>query len=600
MGANLNDKVVIFKAKAKKEYAIGVPSKDANLNDYTLAIPVANRGIEVGAVPTAANLNDNVVILKVKGHENYPVAISDRRSAGEILQAEYNIKCVERGHDTDEEGESKWLKLYMYKILSGNGLGVRVIKKNKEDLICPNLYEYHYPQNPLILDTDESLAYEGNGDPITVKITGLPPATTFIFSCFTAKNSRYSQDFTMACCRTMPVADKIRGFFISCIRGYDDIMGWYLSPAVAPLRDKSLAVILDDSYSLPMARPYQETISDSIIMYQIDSNNNFLLDEEGNKIQQEDPYTLTKPWHPSEQYTLYNYYDDQSKAGFYSNQYTQGVTGSGFNLDANPFTAANIYVWLHNDRKDFMPYVWSYPITSVSYATGYIPPTESINGYKKTWELSSLEMLTSWITEPSESFFDEIYKGFYPVSYKGTTFYSYVFGGHTINDDDIVDLSTSMEVETNFVSPYANKSGGGSFRFPFKHMSIAIDEMSDIEEFYRDEYVYSTYYGTTFLNSTLTYRYTPFLMWKREQRIADEEQELDSSTINVYDFSARFGVTIPALEKNRDYKFRLILIDLARWHSYRKAYYIYPEENYSSADNYTGDNGFGCCVNDLG
>jgi len=488
----------------------------------------------------------------------------------------------------------------MYKILSGNGLGVRVIKKNKEDLICPNLYEYHYPQNPLILDTDESLAYEGNGDPITVKITGLPPATTFIFSCFTAKNSRYSQDFTMACCRTMPVADKIRGFFISCIRGFDCIMGWYLSPAVAPLRDKSLAIILDDSYSKPNARPYQETISDSIIMYQIDSNNNFILDEEGNKIQQEDPYTLTKPWHPSEQYTLYNYYDDQSKAGFYSNQYTQGVTGSGFNLGANPFTAANIYVWLHNDRKDFMPYTWSFPVTSISYATGAIPPRESINGYVKTWELTALEMLTSWTTEPNGSFFSETYLGWYPFVYDETTFYSFVFGGHTINDDDIVGQSTSMEVETNFISPYANKTGGGSFRFPFKHVGIGVEEMADIGEYIRDKYVYSTYYGSTFLNSMLTSHYTPFLMFKREQRVADEEQELDASAINVYDFSAKFGVTIPSLEKNRDYKFRLYLSSLARWDSYTKAYYIYPEENYSSDDNYVGSGGFGYCVNDIG
>jgi len=98
----------------------------------------------------------------------------------------------------------------------------------------------------------------------------------------------------------------------------------------------------------------------------------------------------------------------------------------------------------------------------------------------------------------------------------------------------------------------------------------------------------------------LASHYTPFLMFKREQRDAEEEQELDISTINVYDFSARFGVTIPSLEKNRDYKFRLYLSALSRWDSYRKAYYIYPEENYSSADNYTGSGGFGCCVNDLG
>lgn len=598
MGVNLNDKVVIFKAKGKKDYAVGVPSKDANLNDYTLAIPVSNRNMEVGVVPTSANLNDNVIILKVNAHKDYPVAVSDRRSEEEILQAEYMIQCVERGHDTNEEGESKWLRLYMYKILSGNGLGVRVIKKNKANQICPNLYEYHYPQNPLILSTDESFAYEGNGDPIDVKITGLPPSTTFIFSCFTAKNSRYSQDFTMACCRTMPVADTIRGFFISCIRGYESIMGWYLSPAIEPLRDKSLSIILDDSYSAPSARPYQETIYDNEIMYEIDGNNNFLLDGEGNKIEAEDPYTEDKPWYPEEQYTLYNYYDDQSEEGFYSTYYTQGVRGSGFNLYTHPLSAANVYVWLHNDRKDYMPYTWWYPITSVSYSTGYIPAAESVNDYVKNWELSSLGMSTSWITEPSDAFFSELYRGWYPFEYEGNILYGYMVGGHTIDDDDIEGQSCSLEVETTFSSPFANKTGG-SLRFPFKYVTMSIQEISDLKEFYWDEYVYSTSYNGTFLNSLLTSHYVPNLMFKREARVADEEQELDASTVNVYDFSVKLGAIIPSLEKNRDYKFKLSLTGVARWHSFTKAYGEHPEENYSSANNYVGEDGFGCCVNDL-
>jgi len=589
MGVDINEKVVIVKAKGKKDYPVAIPSKtNANINDFSLIIPNKNKEYQIAVVPTNVNINDNVVVMNLRGHKDYLAAISDRKSEGELIDANYLIKCVERGHTVDEENPDKFLRLFMYKPDPLDlGTGVRVIKENWGSTLCSNIYSYQYPQYALILSEDQSLAYEGNGDPIDIKITGLDPDTTYIFSCFTKYNNRYSIDKTMACCRTPRVISIIEGFFVSNLSGFENLMGWYYTPyPTSHHRDYVLYVNVSDEYTIPSWRPYQEPDPNyftDIIMYLADINGNYILDDEGEKIEAESPSGTTS-WRPEEQTRLYNYYESDcfyDGNQWYDNLYTNLYVQSGF-------SSGSVFAWLHNDYyKD--------PLTTKTYSYAAVNPSEfDIYGGMKRWELTTLAMNTSWVTQPDTSIFQSgsIQLGYAEHIIGGSPVYTFSFGGKTKNEDSIVGNDTYFEINTTISSPFVNKYGGGSYRFPFKTFDYTIGNI------YRDTLLgsttFKTYYNGSQIDSgtlnngsyppSYTMAYHPNFLFKHGNRIADDEQSLDTSPINVYDFDFGTGIGLTNVQKNTSYYFLCGINDygVKRWYRWQ----IYPTaENYSSADD---------------
>lgn len=209
MAVNLNDKVVLFRVRGKKDHIVAVPSKSASINDKAILLAIGDKRNAAACVPSIVNLNDKVILANIRGSKSDLIAISDN-TEGILIDNCYYGKVIDSGF-MDDEGISTYVLLNFYKYpLTDNAEGCRVIRSKAYN---QGQTTFYYPTNPINYESFEAYVYQGEGESIIYKLENLPPNCEYHASIWSMLNSRYSIDKNRFIIRTPIYAEPVHNSF---------------------------------------------------------------------------------------------------------------------------------------------------------------------------------------------------------------------------------------------------------------------------------------------------------------------------------------------------------------------------------------------------
>lgn len=292
MAVNINDKVVLFRVRGKKDHIVAVPSKSAAINDKAVLLPIGSKRSAVANVPSIVNINDKVVLLKAGGHKDNIIAISDN-TEGELIDACYYTTAIDMGFMEDDYHTWALLRSNKYP-LESIGDGCRVIRsKAKSGYPLPS----DYPTNPLSWTSEQAMLYEELGEIITEKVEGLLPNSYYGLSTWAIKNNRYSIDKTTNFFGTPRYCENVHNGFVAMWHprrdyinfafGFDLLSSsnYYIGSVVYAYEGKYSYKGYPEGYqALPSKPCFIGNVSlqfSNLKLGKIDSDGDFLIDSDG-------------------------------------------------------------------------------------------------------------------------------------------------------------------------------------------------------------------------------------------------------------------------------------------------------------------------------